>query len=218
MRRDPRDAEHTRIESMLLEIADAEHQLLARRLHDEVGQRLTGVALLLRALTDRLEAIDPAEARNASEIQSALRAAIGSIRQISRAIPIVPPDATDLRRALEELVAHHAPTLGLQCEIEAPPVLEVREQSTFCHLYLMVHQAMFMVTELGGAKRMVVRLTCGEAAGTLEIEADAWADGGLASDLGASILRHRADLLGDALIMQASPEGGTRMLCSFRLA
>jgi two-component system, LuxR family, sensor kinase FixL len=71
------------IDDVRFGLGDADHRL-GQRLHDEVGQRLTGVALLLRAFIDRLDSIAPQEAENASAILKSLRETIGSIRDLSR--------------------------------------------------------------------------------------------------------------------------------------
>jgi signal transduction histidine kinase len=208
--------ESRKTERLWFELADAERRLLARRLHDDVGQRLTGVALLLRALIDRLESTAPSEAEGAASILGSLRETITGIRRISRGILLTPPSGMDLHQAMEDVVSSAAPALGLRCDLKAVDGDDVRDPQTISQLCHIAHGAMLDAAERGRATHVSLRLCLHDTFGALEIDDDGVAKGDAEGDTMA-VLRHRAALVGGTLTIHPHAEGGRRLVCTFRL-
>jgi PAS domain S-box-containing protein len=211
-----RDITDRSIDDVLLGLGDAE-QRLGQRLHDEIGQRLTGVALLLRAFIDRLDSIAPQEAENASAILKSLREAIGSIRELSRSLTLVSEGETDLLRALAGQIAMSNSALELQCELIAPEVFDIGEPAKVAALCRLTREALAIAVRQGRARRAMVRVARTDHAGVLEIETDGERsnDGSCIQELTMSILRRRADLVGGTLTMRLDAEGGRHVVCTF---
>ena len=207
------------VADVLLELADAERRLLARRLHDEVGQRLTGSALLLRALIDRLESFAPAEAQMATTILASLRETIRGVRRISQGVPAMVCDETDLVRGLDRLVTQSAPALGLHCELEAPPSLELDTPRSVSCLCLIAHHVMFTAADQRRAERMSIRLTRAVDTGTLELEDDGKQDDAheALDEFSSTLMHARASLLGASLLVDSNARGRRRVVCTFPL-
>ena len=66
-------AERKRLEHELLEITDKERRRIGLDLHDDLGQKLSGVALMLKGLENRLTKTGVPEAADAGRIQFSCR-------------------------------------------------------------------------------------------------------------------------------------------------
>ena len=78
--------ERRQVQDEILAISDRERQRIGRDLHDSLGQRLTGVALLLAVLKRSLENQDRPEAKSAAEIGVQMKAAVTEARNISHGL------------------------------------------------------------------------------------------------------------------------------------
>ena len=59
-----------RLEKEILEISEREQTRIGRELHDSLGQQLTGIAIMSKALQQRLASRSPDEAARAGELRS----------------------------------------------------------------------------------------------------------------------------------------------------
>ena len=102
------DVEHRRrLEAQLLTAVEEERERLGRDLHDDLSQRLAGIALMMRALAKEIERHRPVEGGQAHVISDLLADAIGVARNLSRRLhPItlssdgLPPHSWSSRSAL----------------------------------------------------------------------------------------------------------------------
>lgn len=213
------NTERRRVERALVELGDAELCRVGKALHDEVGQRLTGVALLLRALIDKLETIDPADAETAKSILLSVRETIGGIRHLSRGLALVEQDETDLSRALRELLIQSAPGLGLSWDLDCPAPCELRAPITVTQLCRIAQEALTRAARSAGAKHAHIQVALEDPVGRLQIEDDgARVDETQGMhDIGLTLMRHRASVLGGSITMSGRAEGGTRVVCTFPL-
>lgn len=101
-----------------LRLQEEERRKIARELHDQVGQYLTAIGLLLKALQSRTEG-DPALA----DMVEQLREMTGQLsrRTHTLALELRPPelDQLGLVQALESYLEDHAPAAHLQARVEA---------------------------------------------------------------------------------------------------
>jgi PAS domain S-box-containing protein len=88
----------------LAEISDQERRRIGQELHDNLGQQLTGVAMLLKSLHQKLEAKGLLEAESTSRLLSCVREAQSQARSLARGLIPVQVDGKGLMAALEDLV------------------------------------------------------------------------------------------------------------------
>lgn len=109
-----RAEERSRLLQALLEAQEAERARIARDLHDQVGQVLTGIDLGLKAVKEgKLEAI-PA-------LQELVRSAIQDVRLLSRSLRPSALDTLGLEAALKRMAEEFTERTGIQVNL-------------FCHL------------------------------------------------------------------------------------
>jgi len=196
----------------LVEVQETERRHLARELHDEIGQVLTGLQLMLGMIT-RL----PAEAvkANLDEAQSLVGELLARVRNLSLDLrPAMLDDLGLLPALLWQVERYTAQTevrvnfkhTGLEGRSFAPEIETA--------VYRLVQEALTNVARHAGVKEVAVYVWADPASLSLQIEDQgrgfdseaamkAAATGGLAG------MRERAILLGGQLRVESTPGAGT---------
>ena len=74
------------LEQRVLEIEENEQRRIGQDLHDGLGQRLTGIALLSKALAERLAGESSPEAADAAEIAKLVTETIKQARNLAKGL------------------------------------------------------------------------------------------------------------------------------------
>jgi signal transduction histidine kinase len=194
----------------LVEGQEMERRRLARELHDETGQALTSVLLLLKAVED-------------AESQEALRAASANLRElvvatlqdVRRLALELRPKALDdfgLTPALERLSRSFQDTTGITVQLESQ-LGETRLASDIeTTLYRIVQEALTNVAKHAGAKQVSILLVPRGGSVTVVIEDDGrgFSQDAVGGDSSGLIgMRERVALLNGRLEVESSPDAGT---------
>ncbi len=203
------------LEQERLEISRRERRRLGRDLHDGLGQELTGVALLLRSLAQRLETDAPQLREPTNEIIALVNRAIDGARSLARDLLPVTQEPGGLLAALRGLAERGRTLYGLdvQCRSEIAPPLWL-DHSTTNHLYRIAQEALTNVVRHARATRVEILLRVADGSFLLEIADDGIGLAAAASDsagLGLGILRERAVQLGAHLEFVENQPRGTRV-------
>jgi signal transduction histidine kinase len=208
--------ERLRLEHELLEAGRRERQRVGQDLHDSLGQKLSGAALLARAAA---QGTPPAARGQVEKVAELIKDSVAQVRRIARGLAPVDLDNASLDAALQRLAAEVCDLQGVACAVEAAPGVHARDAATALHLYQMAQEAVSNAIRHGGATDLRISLRRDGARGVLEIRdngsglpADAAARGGL----GLRLMRYRADLIGAELsIAPSTPPPGTTVSCRF---
>lgn len=149
-----RELEHT-----LAEVSEAERRRLGRDLHDGLGQHLTGVALLSKALQQKLAAAGRAEAPVAGEVAELVNESIDSIRDLARGLTPMDLDRTSLPSALRELSARTERLCRVECQFEGDDALAVADDDTALNLYRVAQEAVNNAVKHASAKHVWITLS-----------------------------------------------------------
>jgi signal transduction histidine kinase len=203
-----------RLEREVMGVAEAERQRVARDLHDGLGGRFTGIALLAEGLARRA---DDSRSHGADLVELATLAREGAdeARRLARGLDPAPVEA-GLRQALQGLAERtelSGPTCTFVFEGEEVPV----DHETTLHLYHIAQEAVANALRHGAPGRVDIRLTV--RAGTIAL--DVRDDGSGIPDnpeegLGLRTMRQRATLLDAMLRVRPGPTGGTLVSCVVR--
>jgi PAS domain S-box-containing protein len=198
----------------LMEVQEAERRHLARELHDEIGQHLTGINLVLGTV-DHLSA--EGAVTRLKEVRALVDGLIARVRDVSLDLRPAMLDDFGVLPALSWLFDRYTAQTGIKVAFNHR-ALEQRftaEQETA--VYRIVQEALTNVARHAGV-------------GSVNVEA--WADGGIlgvsVTDQGAGFdvdaelangmtgglagLRERAMLLGGRLTIESKPGAGTRLI------
>jgi two-component system, NarL family, sensor histidine kinase UhpB len=206
---------HKRLdEREIIEIAHREQQRIGSDLHDGLGQELTGIALMLRAIGAQLRKEGSAACPDIEDVIGLVNAAIENTRALARGLSPVRSEPDGLRTALQALAARATERYGVpvafQARIERHPPLDAKSAT---HLYRIAQEALTNAMRHGGATKVRIILSASGRALELKVADNGRGFAGGACDgsdgLGLTIMRHRAEMLGGKLHFAAAPGGGT---------
>jgi two-component system sensor histidine kinase UhpB len=196
------EAERRESGQRALRAQEAERARIARGLHDEVGQVLTGVLLQLEA-----------EGRS-EETKAAVRQALEEVRRIARELRPEMLEHLGLVSALTELSRKFADQSGLEIDRrfadDLPPLSDEAELT----IYAVAQESLTNVARHAQASRVEVELEPGAGSVVLRV-----VDDGRGMDETAAVngrgglrgMRERAVLVGGALAVKRAREGGVEV-------
>jgi len=190
-----------------LRAQEAERRRLARELHDELGQSLTGVLLGIDEAIRAPETADLAAARECA------RSSLDDVRRIARALR---PDTLvelGLPSALNALATRFTRQTGVAVEREIDRDLPALGDDANLVLYRVAQEALTNIARHAHADHVTVALARTERSIVLTVDDDGR---GIAPYLGSEArgitgMRERALLVHGRLTIGRSPRGGTRV-------
>jgi two-component system, NarL family, sensor histidine kinase UhpB len=206
------EAERQESGKRVLHAQEAERLRIARGLHDEVGQVLTGVLLQL----DSLAGADDARRRDdLEETKQAVRQALEEVRRIAQELRPEMLEHLGLVSALTELSRKFADQSGIHVEQrfadELPPLSDAAEIA----VYRVAQESLTNVARHAAAARVEIALQAGADSVVLRVVDDGrglpetapHANG----QAGLRGMRERALLVGGALAIKRGREGGVEV-------
>lgn len=197
----------------LLEVQEQERRRLARELHDEVGQALTGLKLSLEAAS-REPVSDPMEGVGLA--QELVLELMARVRDLSLDLRPSMLDDLGLGPALEWHFRRYTAITGVRIQFEKPDLVGRLPAEVETAAYRIVQEALTNVARHSGAREATVRLWCVNRCLYVQI-----ADNGCGFDFpattttgassGLSGMQERTELLGGRLKVESSPGAGTRV-------
>jgi len=210
-------------EREIIEIAHREQQRIGSDLHDGLGQDLTGIALMLRAIGAQLRKEGSAACAEIEHVIGLVNAAIENTRALARGLSPLRSEPDGLRTALQALAARATERYGVPVAFEArierdPPL----DQKSATHLYRIAQEALTNAMRHGGASKVKILLASSGRALHLKVTDNGCGFPGGVRDgsdgLGLKIMRHRAEMLGGKLCFEAGVARGTIVRFSCPLA
>jgi two-component system sensor histidine kinase UhpB len=196
------EAERRESGRRVLRAQEAERGRIARGLHDEVGQVLTGVLLQLEG-----------DGRN-EETKAAVRQALEEVRRIARELRPEMLEHLGLVSALTELSRRFAEQSGLRIERRFADDLPPLSDDVELTVYRVAQESLTNVARHAQASRVEVVLEAGAGSVVLRV-----VDDGRGMDESAAVnghgglrgMREHAVLVGGALAVKRAREGGVEV-------
>ena len=214
---DVTDQKH--LEREVAEVAGREQRRISQDLHDVLGQQLTGVAFLARAMARKLEAKSIGEAAEASAIAEFINEAIRQTRALARGLCPVDLTAEGLVTALKEYAASVTPLFEANCTFDCPAPVPIRDVNVATQVYYIAQEAVTNAIRHGRAKNITIRLAESDGLVTLEVKDDGSGlpDKGPAdAGMGLHIMNYRAGIIGGTLEVGSEAGRGVTVACRFR--
>lgn len=210
---------HQSLAVTLVAAQEAERRHIARELHDEIGQALTGLKFVLET-TPRLPVQKvPSQLREAQEMISELMTRIHDLSLDLRPAML---DDLGVLPALLWQVERYTKQTGVRVKFEHAGLEQRLNPAVETAAFRIVQEALTNVARYSGAHEVNVRLWTDR--GTLHLHIQ---DQGEGFDLGhteaagrvggLSGMRERALLLGGSLSVESAPGAGTRVLAALPL-
>jgi two-component system, NarL family, sensor histidine kinase UhpB len=190
---------------------EAERRRIARELHDDVGQTLTGVVLQLEGLQ---RATPPALAEQLELVQESAREGVEKVREIARGLRPQALDEFGLRSALVTLAAGFSDRSSLKVRHrvgrQLPPLAPEQDLA----IYRVAQESLTNIVRHANAQTVDLELENVDGTVVLAIRDDGRgiSDAEVAgSGTGLAGMRERAMLVGGRLSVERRPEGGTEV-------
>ena len=216
------EAERVDLLRRLSEAQEHEQRRIARELHDQVGQTVTGLSLGLKRLERTLEKAPDSVA--VTEQVHWLQELIGKIgRDIHRAASDLRPTALDdlgLLRALETYAADFSERFGIRTDLQMLGSTDRIPAEVETAAYRIVQEAMTNVLKHAAAssvsvvlerRRDELRVIVEDDGVGFDVNDVARADGDGRPRLGLSGIRERLSLLGGRMNLESTPGAGTTL-------
>lgn len=210
--------ERKRLEKELLEISGEEQRRIGRDLHDGLGQYLTGVACLSRALQEKLEARSLPDAVDAAEVADLINESISQTRALARGLCPVELETHGLQAALEELSFNVQKLSKIACRVECEPAV-ICVPDVALHLYRIAQEAINNAIKHGRAKHIHISLKTADKLTTLAVKDDGvgFSDEAVKTHgMGLKMMKYRAGIIGGSLQVSRTRARGTTIVCDFQ--
>ena len=192
----------------VLAAQEAERVGIARDLHDEVGQVLTGVLLQLNSIAEGA----PEHRDELDQAREAVRRALDEVRRISRELRPEMLEHLGLVSALTELSTSFARVAGVRVDRDFAASLPKLAPETELAVYRVAQESLTNVARHAQASRVRIALEPGHDSVVLRVTDDGRGFAGSPIEHGGlRSMRERAVLVGGALAIKEAPDGGVEI-------
>ena len=202
-----------KLTARLESVREDERILIAREIHDELGQALTGVKLELCLLRDHSSEVAPALLERLESIATLVDGTIQSVQRIATELRPVVLDQLGLIPAIEWQAHEFQARTGIQCTLDVYLRTITLSHAGSTAMFRIFQEILTNVAR--HAQASIVHITLQEQAGSLVLDVRdngrGVTDAELADphSLGLVGMRERALLLGGETIVTGSPGTGT---------
>ncbi len=209
-------AERERLERELLDVGERERRRLGFDLHDGLCQHLTGTALAVQVLKEKLARKGAPEALEAAKAVDLIEDGISLSRKMAKGLQPVEMHAGGLMQALQDFAAATTELFKVNCTFECDAPILFTDVSAADHLYHLAREATVNAIKHGRAKNVVISLEDRDDGEVLTVTDDgigipepAPRKGGM----GLTIMAQRAKLIGGRFEIKRATPTGTTVSC-----
>jgi len=211
-------SERKRLQHEILEISEREQRRIGNDLHDGLCQELAGIELMCQVLEQKLSARSKSDSVQAGEIARHIRGAISHTRKLARGLSPVELQINGFMSALHELAANVQERSGVECRLECPETVLIRNHVVATHLFRIAQEAINNALKHGKARRVVVALKPADGKMKMTVTDDGLgfqAGFPRGTGMGLQIMKYRAAMAEAVLEVASEPGAGTTVTCVF---
>ncbi len=209
----------------LVEIQESERRLIARELHDLVGQNLTGLGLNLSIVAGGLPAkTKPELAARLDDCSMLVRDMVDAIRNLMTELRPHTLDEYGLPAALRSLAAGFSRRTGIQVAFDGDSTRTDFPKTVDLAMFRIAQEALTNIAKHSSADRVEIAIRRRDGRATLSVQ-----DNGVGFDpsrvgstegsgWGLLIMRERAEAVGAQFVLRAQPDVGVEVLVEYRAA
>lgn len=195
----------------LLELAESEKWRFGQAVHDELGQRLSGMAFFAKALQRKLEAAHAAEAEDAGWLNGLANESMSVARGLARGlVPVGSDDPAAIEAALLDVCETAARAFGITYELDVDPRFDPGGAAQANHMYHAVQELVTNACRHGGAKRLTITIEARAGGQRVRVHNDGQPLAGSTAVAGMGIkgVRSRVAYLGGRFWLGNDEQGG----------
>jgi signal transduction histidine kinase len=212
--------ERKRLENELLEIAENERRRIGFDLHDDLGQKLTGMALMMKGLERRLAGEGHSCVEEAAKIHTLMQNIIHHTHNLARQFSSLDVKGDDLVTVLKGLAANVKKLFDVTCGFSFKGTLPPLPQNVTLQLYKIAQEAVSNAIKHGKATQVTLGISCDETQLTMTIKNNGLpfqAPSATSTRMGLRIMHYRANTIDGELHIQALGTSGTLVTCRLAL-
>jgi signal transduction histidine kinase len=186
---------------------------ISRELHDDFGQILTAMGIMLSRARNQLPE-DSQLRTDLHEVREVAQTTLDKVRSLSQALHPVMLDEAGLEQTVEWYLPVVERQTGIAISYEKSGTPFPVSGSAAVHVYRVLQEALNNVARHSGAKKAWVRLRFSAERLRLEVEdhGAGFSPNGSRQGIGLVAMRERTELLGGTISIARAPEGGTRVI------
>jgi len=208
--------ERKRLENELLEIAENERRRIGFDLHDDLGQKLTGMALMMKGLERRLATEEHTCVEEAGKIHALMQNIIQHTHDLARQFSSLDVKGDDLATMLKGLAVNVKKLFEITCGFTMKGTLPPLPQNVMLQLYKIAQEAVSNGIKHGKATQVSIGVVCDETHLTMTIKNNGLpfvAPSGTSTRMGLRIMHYRANTIDAELDIQPLGNAGTAVTC-----
>jgi two-component system, chemotaxis family, CheB/CheR fusion protein len=207
--------ERKELEKEVAEATAREQRRIGLELHDNVGQQISGLAMMVASLARSLDQSGQSEAGQARLLLDEAEKVKTNIRHLIKGVMPIEVEGEGLMAALAELADSACNLHAVACKFECPEPVLVKDSFTATNLYLIAQEAVHNAVKHSHGGHIVIRLTNGEGARlTVMDDGEGFRGKTPPTGQGMRIMRYRAGLIGAALSVAETAQGGVAVTCT----
>ena len=206
-----------RLETELLEIAENERKRIGFDLHDDLGQRLTGLMLKLKGLERRLSTDGHACAADARKVLSLVEQVIEHTHDLAHHVSSLDVRGDDLLSVLKSLAGNVKKMFDLSCKFQVKGTIPALPEHTTMQLYKIAQESVSNAIKHGKATCVAIGLARNGERLVMTVRNDGvpFSTGAQAKNrMGLRIMNFRANTIGASLEIEPDNNSGTIVTCA----
>jgi signal transduction histidine kinase len=211
--------ERKRLENELLEIAENERRRIGFDLHDDLGQKLTGVLLMANALKQRLVAEGHSCREDAGHICDLVDQVIHHTHNLAHQFSSLDMRGDDAAEVLRGLAVNVEKMFNITCHFSAKGEIPPLPESVVTQFYKIAQESISNAIKHGKATEVTVSLCPSSDKLVLTIQNDGvpFVQPKEKGRMGLRIMNYRANTIGATFDIRANHKSGTLVTCSLLL-
>jgi signal transduction histidine kinase len=208
--------ERKRLENELLEIAENERRRIGFDLHDDLGQKLTGMLLIARALEQRLVRKNDPEGEEARRICELIEQLVHHTHNLAHHFSAIDATGGDLAEVLSGLAATVVKMFNLPCEFTVSGEIPTLPGNTSAQFYKIAQEAISNAIKHGKASCVWMSVVCHPHKLLFTIKNDGVPFSPPANPkarMGLRTMNYRANTIGATFEIKPNQKNGTIVSC-----
>ena len=208
--------ERKRLEMELLEIAENERRRIGFDLHDDLGQKLTGISLMIKGLEAKLANQGNPSSSDAGRIQKLIEETIHHTHNLAHNFSSLDVQGDDLAVVLQGLSVNVKKMFDIPCALTVKGAIPELNQYATMQFYKIAQEAVSNAIKHGKATEVAIALTRHADKLQLTIKNDGVPFNPPAHGtrrMGLRIMNYRANTIGASLTIEPDPKSGTTVTC-----
>lgn len=209
--------ERKRLEAEILEIAENERRRIGFDLHDDLGQKLAGVSLILKGTEAKLRHQQNPCADDVAKVHELITEITEHTHNLARQFSSLNMQGADLPSVLKELASNVRRMFDVSCTFSGRGTLPDVPQNTIAQIYKIVQEAVSNAIKHGKAQHVAIGLSVTPGNLLVSVKNDGLPFNPPASNskrMGLRIMDYRASTINAKLDVRAADKEGTLVTCA----